>query len=169
MRLEKAINPLLDDDDQVALSYIFENIVVSLKAVPESWPFHKPVNKKFVKAYYEVIKEPMDLDTVMSNIKSHKYHSRREFIADIELMYANSVQFNGEDSAFTIKGKEILDTTIELLNAQDDHITNLENAINIALEEAETDSLVASGHGDGVKGESSRFVTFRLVSFRNAR
>ena len=27
MRLEKAINPLLDDNDLVALSYIFANIV----------------------------------------------------------------------------------------------------------------------------------------------
>lgn len=27
MRLEKAINPLLDDDDQVAFSFILENII----------------------------------------------------------------------------------------------------------------------------------------------
>jgi hypothetical protein len=33
MRLEKAINPLLDDDDQVALSFIFEGIVNKMKAV----------------------------------------------------------------------------------------------------------------------------------------
>ena len=31
MRLEKAINPLLDDNDQVALSYILEKIVHALK------------------------------------------------------------------------------------------------------------------------------------------
>ena len=33
MRLEKAINPLLDDNDQVALSFILENIVGQLKGV----------------------------------------------------------------------------------------------------------------------------------------
>ena len=33
MRLEKAINPLLDDNDQVALSYIFESITQKMKAV----------------------------------------------------------------------------------------------------------------------------------------
>lgn len=65
MRLEKAINPLLDDNDQVALSFIFESVVQDkLKTVPESWPFHKPVNKKFVKDYYNVIKKPMDLDAI---------------------------------------------------------------------------------------------------------
>lgn len=66
MRLEKAINPLLDDDDQVALSYILEGIVCdNLKSIPESWPFHKPVNKKFVKDYYNVIKNPIDLDSIV--------------------------------------------------------------------------------------------------------
>ena len=36
MRLEKAINPLLDDDDQVAFSFILDNIVTQkMMAVPE--------------------------------------------------------------------------------------------------------------------------------------
>lgn len=35
-RLEKAINPLLDDDDQVAFSFILDNIVTQkMKAVPD--------------------------------------------------------------------------------------------------------------------------------------
>ena len=33
MRLEKAINPLLDDNDQVAFSFILESIVGQMKAV----------------------------------------------------------------------------------------------------------------------------------------
>lgn len=65
MKLEKAINPLLDDNDQVALSFILEKIVSDeLKTIPESWPFHKPVNKKF-KEYYNVTKNPIDLDTIL--------------------------------------------------------------------------------------------------------
>lgn len=71
MRLEKAINPLLDDNDQVALSFIFETIVTDdLKTIPESWPFHKPVSKKFVKEYYNVIKNPIDLDTILKVLLS---------------------------------------------------------------------------------------------------
>jgi len=70
MRLEKAINPLLDDDDQVALSFIFEKLYTQIKAQPESWPFLKPVNKKAIKDYYTVIKKPMDLETLFKNIES---------------------------------------------------------------------------------------------------
>lgn len=69
MRLEKVINPLLDDNDQVALTFILDNVVNSkLKSMSEAWPFLKPVNKKLVKDYYNVIKRPMDLDTISKKV-----------------------------------------------------------------------------------------------------
>lgn len=39
----------------------------------------KPVNKKAVKDYYEIVKQPMDLETMSENIKGRKYHSREQF------------------------------------------------------------------------------------------
>lgn len=69
MRIEKAINPLLDDDDQVALSFIFEKLHGKIKLMQESWPFLKPVNKKQVKDYYTVIKRPMDLESIGKNVE----------------------------------------------------------------------------------------------------
>lgn len=69
MRLEKAINPLLDDDDQVALSFIFEKLLNKIKLMQDSWPFLKPVNKKQVKDYYTVIKRPMDLETIGKKVE----------------------------------------------------------------------------------------------------
>lgn len=73
MKLEKAINPLLDDDSQVALTYVIQSILEKIKSLPESWPFQKPVNKKN-KQYYDVIKQPMDLETVTEKAKKHQYH-----------------------------------------------------------------------------------------------
>ncbi|XP_054929796.1 transcription initiation factor TFIID subunit 1 isoform X4 [Dermacentor andersoni] len=159
MRLEKAINPLLDDDDQVALSYILEGIVTDhLKSIPESWPFHKPVNKKFVKDYYTVIKSPMDLDTIIKNIKAHKYHSREEFFNDVELLYRNSMQFNGSDSQFTQKAKEIVDACRMALDEHDSQLSQLEQAIKVAqeaaLEAADTDSVAT---GNSYPAEDSTF------------
>lgn len=70
MRLEKAINPLLDDNDQVALTFIFNSVVnEKLKSMSEAWPFLKPVNKKMVKDYYNVIKRPMDLETISKKVQ----------------------------------------------------------------------------------------------------
>ena len=86
MKLEKMINPLLDDNDQNALSYIFDNILnEKIKTMSDSWPFMKPVNKKQVKDYYEKIKEPMDLETMSKKIASHKYHNKGEFVDDMRL------------------------------------------------------------------------------------
>ncbi|XP_034664077.1 transcription initiation factor TFIID subunit 1 isoform X4 [Drosophila subobscura] len=101
MRVEKAINPLLGDDDQVALSYIFEKLHAQVKLLNDAWPFLKPVNKKNVRDYYQVIKRPMDLECMQKIIDGHGYHSREEYMADIELMHANSLQYNGPEHRFT--------------------------------------------------------------------
>ena len=61
MKLEKAINPLLDENDIVGFTFILGNIVDKLRLIEKSWPFHAPVNKKFVKNYYDLIKNPISL------------------------------------------------------------------------------------------------------------
>ena len=69
MRLEKAINPLLDDDLLVAISYLFERILSEhLMNVENSWSFHHAVNKVHFKDYYDIVKTPMDLEKI-KNVK----------------------------------------------------------------------------------------------------
>ncbi|XP_036160219.1 transcription initiation factor TFIID subunit 1 isoform X7 [Myotis myotis] len=145
-RLEKAINPLLDDDDQVAFSFILDNIVTQkMMAVPDSWPFHHPVNKKFVPDYYKVIVSPMDLETIRKNISKHKYQSRESFLDDVNLILANSVKYNGPESQYTKTAQEIVNVCCQTLTEYDEHLTQLEKDIctakEAALEEAELDSL----------------------------
>lgn len=132
MRLEKVINPLLDDNDQVALTFILDNVVnAKLKTMSESWPFLKPVNKKQVKDYYNVIKRPMDLDTISQKVagnsldfivnlnsdfnlgffifnSAHKYHSRHEFLVDVTQILENCTLYNGKDSSFTQKAEQLV-------------------------------------------------------------
>lgn len=65
MKLEKAINPLLDDDLLVAISYLFERILSDhLMNVENSWPFHHAVSKVRFKDYYDIVKTPMDLEKI---------------------------------------------------------------------------------------------------------
>ncbi|XP_030330483.1 transcription initiation factor TFIID subunit 1 isoform X4 [Strigops habroptila] len=145
-RLEKAINPLLDDDDQVAFSFILDNIVTQkMMAVPDSWPFHHPVNKKFVPDYYKVIVNPMDLETIRKNISKHKYQSRETFLDDVNLILANSIKYNGPDSQYTKTAQEIVNICYQTLAEYDEHLTQLERDISTAkeaaLEEADLESL----------------------------
>lgn len=145
-RLEKAINPLLDDDDQVAFSFILDNIVTQkMMAVPDSWPFHLPVNKKFVPDYYKVIPNPMDLETIRQNISKHKYQNRENFLADVNLICTNSVKYNGADSQYSRTAQEIVNICSQTLAEYDEHLTQLEKDISTAkeaaLDEADLESL----------------------------
>nr|XP_016853318.1 PREDICTED: transcription initiation factor TFIID subunit 1 isoform X4 [Anolis carolinensis] len=145
-RLEKAINPLLDDDDQVAFSFILDNIVTQkMMAVPDSWPFHHPVNKKFVPDYYKVIVSPMDLETIRKNISKHKYQNREIFLDDVNLILTNSIKYNGPDSQYTKTAQEIVNICYQTLAEYDEHLTQLERDISTAkeaaLEEADLESL----------------------------
>lgn len=149
MKLEKMINPLLDDNDQNALSYILDSILNDkIKTRQESWPFMKPVNKKQVKDYYEKIKQPMDLETMSKKINSHKYHSRQEFVDDMKLIFTNSLTFNGENSDFTLKAKVLLETVEEELIPFAEHCEPMEDNIRAAqkraIEQADLDSLGTS-------------------------
>lgn len=137
VRLEKAINPLLDDDDQVAFSFILDNIVTQkMMAVPDSWPFHHPVNKKFVPDYYKVIANPMDLENLRKNISKHKYQNREVFLSDVSLIHANSVKYNGSDSQYTKTALEIVNVCKQTLAEYDEHLTQLEKDISTAKEAA---------------------------------
>ncbi|XP_074925042.1 transcription initiation factor TFIID subunit 1 isoform X3 [Chelonoidis abingdonii] len=145
-RLEKAINPLLDDDDQVAFSFILDNIVTQkMMVVPDSWPFHHPVNKKFVPDYYKVIINPMDLESIRKNISKHKYQNRETFLDDVKLILANSIKYNGPDSQYTKTAQEIVNICCQTLAEYDEHLTQLERDISTAkeaaLEEADLESL----------------------------
>ncbi|XP_015251265.1 PREDICTED: transcription initiation factor TFIID subunit 1 isoform X3 [Cyprinodon variegatus] len=137
VRLEKAINPLLDDDDQVAFSFILDNIVTQkMMVVPDSWPFHHPVNKKFVPDYYKVIVNPMDLETIRKNISKHKYQNRETFLSDVSLIHTNSSKYNGPDSPYTKTALEIISVCKGTLAEYDEHLTQLEKDISTAKEAA---------------------------------
>jgi transcription initiation factor TFIID subunit 1 len=53
-----------DIPQQTRLAYILNRILEKVKVLPDAVSFLKPVNKKAVKNYYEIIENPMDLETV---------------------------------------------------------------------------------------------------------
>ena len=55
--------------------------------------------------------------------------SRYDFIHDVELIYKNSLQFNGETSEYSMKAKKLLDTTQQTLDTFADHLEVLEQKI----------------------------------------
>lgn len=44
--------------------------------------------------YYEIIRDPMDLFTMMNKIDLHKYQTAQEFLKDIDLICSNALEYN---------------------------------------------------------------------------
>ncbi|GAB6022184.1 ATPase AAA domain-containing protein 2B [Chamberlinius hualienensis] len=56
--------------------------------------FAKPVDTSEVSDYLQVIKNPMDFETMMSKIDLHKYQTVGEFLNDIDLVTYNALEYN---------------------------------------------------------------------------
>jgi histone acetyltransferase len=69
-------------------------------AFQSSWPFRAPVDGTQVHDYYDVIKEPMDLQTIENNLKHDLYHVKEQFIHDVMLIVDNCRTYNNEDTPY---------------------------------------------------------------------
>lgn len=56
--------------------------------------FTKPVDTEEVPDYTEIIKQPMDLETMMTKVDFHRYECAKDFLCDIELIVQNALEYN---------------------------------------------------------------------------
>uniref|UniRef100_A0A3P9JWF6 ATPase family AAA domain-containing protein 2 n=1 Tax=Oryzias latipes TaxID=8090 RepID=A0A3P9JWF6_ORYLA len=56
--------------------------------------FSKPVDIEEVSDYLEVIRQPMDLSTIMTKIDTHQYLTVKDFLVDVDLICSNALEYN---------------------------------------------------------------------------
>ncbi|CAK7346495.1 unnamed protein product [Dovyalis caffra] len=67
----------------------------------DAWPFKEPVDARDVPDYYDIIKDPMDLKTMLKRVESEQYYVTLEmFIADVKRMCANARTYNSPDTIY---------------------------------------------------------------------
>jgi transcriptional activator SPT7 len=72
-----------------------EKVLSDLKAMTEhSGPFLNRVNKREAPDYYNIIKHPMDIGTMMKKLKGLQYKSKKEFVDDLNLIWSNCLTYN---------------------------------------------------------------------------
>ncbi|XP_033896462.3 bromodomain adjacent to zinc finger domain protein 1A-like isoform X1 [Acipenser ruthenus] len=71
-----------------------EQLVVELVRHEDSWPFMKLVSRTQVPDYYDVIQKPIALNIIREKVNSCEYHMASDFIEDVELMFANCLEYN---------------------------------------------------------------------------
>ena len=66
----------------------------------QAWPFKTPVKKEEVPDYHEIIKNPMDLQTIRENNKASKYKTKEAFQDDIMLIIKNAKTYNQKNTIY---------------------------------------------------------------------
>lgn len=80
-------------------------LVCTLYIRPEGGAFRTPVDWKTMGLldYPQIIKHPMDLGTIKSNLEAGKYSSKEEVAADIRLVWTNCMLYNTDGSEVSKK------------------------------------------------------------------
>jgi len=62
-----------------------------------SYWFTEPVDpvKYNIMDYFDIVSRPMDLGTVKKKITHNCYHSPKDFITDMQLIWGNCYKYNG--------------------------------------------------------------------------
>ncbi|CDW52226.1 EPL1 and zf-HC5HC2H 2 and PHD 2 and Bromodomain d omain containing protein [Trichuris trichiura] len=80
------------------------DVLDQLDKVDEDGVFAEPVDANRVRGYRDIIKHPMDLSTMRSNVLSLRYLDVDEFAKDFELMVNNCLKFNEGNHYFYSEG-----------------------------------------------------------------
>lgn len=65
-----------------------------------AWPFMTPVDKEEVPDYYDVIKNPMDFQTIRENINKDLFRSKADFIRAVRQIFANAKIYNLKNTIY---------------------------------------------------------------------
>lgn len=86
---------------------ICTEILSKLKKHAKATPFLEPVDYVSLNLldYPDKISNPMDLQTISNKIKTYK--SRKEFFADVRLIFSNCYTYNGENAHVSKLAKEL--------------------------------------------------------------
>ncbi|KAG9127816.1 histone acetyltransferase [Ceratobasidium sp. 392] len=77
-----------------------EAVLKELRSNQAAWAFQKPVNIDEVKDYLDVVKKPMDFESMEFKLENNAYATMEEFVADAKLVFSNCKLFNQESSIY---------------------------------------------------------------------
>uniref|UniRef100_A0A0C9QVG3 Tat-binding homolog 7 n=1 Tax=Fopius arisanus TaxID=64838 RepID=A0A0C9QVG3_9HYME len=76
------------------LRIFLREICAKLARNRQFFMFTKPVDTEEVPDYNSIIKQPMDLETMMTKIDMHCYLCARDFLDDVDLICRNALEYN---------------------------------------------------------------------------
>ncbi|ELQ74900.1 Transcription initiation factor TFIID, subunit TAF1 [Trachipleistophora hominis] len=98
--------------------------------------FLRPVSAKKFPDYLKVVTDPIDLGTMKSKSKNHKYANFGEFVSDLRKMWQNCVAYNGVDHGLSKLAKNMLELGEETMKSKKDEIIEIQNVMTKGEDEA---------------------------------
>jgi hypothetical protein len=100
-----------------------KNVIKTLFTKRESELFSEPVPWESLGLYdyLDIVKVPMDLGTVLKNLENKKYFKIEDCVADIRLIWNNSLLYNLPGSKVYIIAKFMSTTFEQLITIKDDN------------------------------------------------
>jgi len=100
-----ALRPLVSErEDRGSIEsqqFVFKDVLQAIKEHPAAWPFLSPVDRSEVWDYYNVIRDPIDLQTMEKRLDEGNYYITRDiFLADLRRMCQNCRQYNGPNNVY---------------------------------------------------------------------
>ena len=75
------------------LQYI-DDILSRMRRNRFSWPFQDPVDPNQVPDYHQIVKDPIDLQSMKTKWRNDEYTSAAEFVVDVARMFDNAQLYN---------------------------------------------------------------------------
>jgi len=97
------IDPTTSRSDSEILFKFLTDLLQQIKVHPNAWPFLKPVDpiELNVPDYFNVIKDPIDLETIEKRLNTRVYYITKEiFYSDLKRMCDNCRTYNAKDSQY---------------------------------------------------------------------
>jgi len=87
-------------------------VLKAVKNIKDAWPFQKPVNGTLVPDYYDIIKEPMDFETMSTRLNTYYYKTKEMYVRDFNLVVANCKMYNQASTTY-YRCAEVVDETFK--------------------------------------------------------
>lgn len=110
-----------------------ESIRAQVELRPHAGPFVKPVNRRLIPRYYEVISNPTDLSTMRDRISRYEYRTADALVKDFELMKSNAIKFNTAESSIAKEAIAIYEFVRDQIQASRAELSKLEEAVEDQL------------------------------------
>jgi len=75
-----------------------EDLLNNMMKHKDGWPFDRPITRSDAPDYFEIIKKPIDLGTVRTNLLHMKYSCNQEVITDVRQVFENCYRYNAEEA-----------------------------------------------------------------------